>query len=382
MKRIIAGIIAMTAVMGILTGCGKDAADDAEESTTVETTAVSEEDTDDEEKTTEPTTEKASDKDSSSMTEEDTVREVAETFIDAYNERDYRQLFDMMNIDGYLDVVKAEKKVIEDKDEDESVIVKNAVKYLYTDNDNSLSDVKTIKKFSYDDTYLTRTGYNKEAYLKKFIEDNGGIEKKDHAEFEKACNSPAADFGADVEDIKAFRVTFEYTGETESGVGDMLVYSINDSGWKVDDVVFNANRSDEFIQSAQSVREYGGYELISSFHAADIDTYDYDTSLFIISSDMSRNKNVPDFIDVEEFVYMVNEGAFIGSEDWFIIAEGYDALLAVVSDSSNDLVCALDAEPDSNFSIRNEDRSSFIGDYEISGKNYDEIYEHFAGMIN
>ena len=52
MKRIIAGIIAMTAVMGILTGCGKDAADDAagtSASTAAETTAAQEKTTDEEE---------------------------------------------------------------------------------------------------------------------------------------------------------------------------------------------------------------------------------------------------------------------------------------------------------------------------------------------
>lgn len=381
MKKVISGIVAMTTVICALTGCGKDAADKAEETTTAETTEITEEVTSQAEtEATEPTTEKESEKSQDSGSEEDTVRKIAEEFAETYNARDYIKLFRMSSEDNWNGMVEVYERDPELKAEGKDAYEISKILFENTcgkyDDDYKISTIKTITEADYRDTYYVRIDHNIGELMQEYIVEHGGAEKVDVKEFREMWERvPRNEFSEEVEKIKAYRITFDYTKGSESGIGDMLIYSINDGDWTIGELNFKEDRHEEYAELADYLKEYGGYELISEFRESDLYYDDFENEWYIVSSDISKNYNVPEFIDdIEECVYYIDEYNYLNHK-WFIVAKGDEVVYAAVCDEDNNLIYFTDPGPNSVISIKSDGEYEFVDAAEVSASTFDDVYD-------
>ena len=233
MKRIIAGIIAMTAVMSILTGCGKDAADNAEENTTVETTAVSEEDTTTAE---EETTEKKTEADVSDVSCEDVIYE----FIDAYNAQDYKKTFEMQMPDDIMKVIDFSVKYDEKEKRNADEIIRESQRKLYGNADDEHIEVKikniTEKEPMTDKELLDlKYSFGMYAWMIKFVDEKGNDPDFDNDSFEEEITNTNTNDFLELSDISdGYRVEMELENEKTGYTYEGNIYVMNYKGkWKI-----------------------------------------------------------------------------------------------------------------------------------------------------
>ena len=385
MKRMIATITALTALLCAFTGCGMDALDEVEDTASEETTELTEDETEVVVETSEAAAEEADEEESE---EKAAVRETMETFAEAFNICDYVKVYRMSMPESWFDVIKVLERdpLMKQEEMDAFDLAEAFVRNLYGGYYGTgfmISDVTTIKEAPYADTYLSRVDYNKGKWIQEYITENGGVDEVDAEAFRKAFDEhPLAEFSDEVENVVSYRANFEYTFDSEIGYGDALVYSVDGGEWKIGEVHFKYqdteqedDREYEYSEEVGEIAESCEKQLGSFFSKNGIDIEEYENEWFIISSDTFKNYNVPEFIDVEEFVYRVNMDLYLINYDWFVVANGEKSVLAVFRDRDEELEYGTVPEVYSVLKIKNDGEYEIINSDDVSESTYDDIYE-------
>lgn len=293
MKRLIAGIIAITAVLCTLTGCGKDTADDSS-STSAETTAAQEETTD-EEVTSVASAEIGS--------YEDTVKE----FVEAYIDNDREKTLKMQYPEGVMDFVKLFMRSDEAEDMTEEDIITFLQYEAYDNYDEDakvtykgIISVEPLRSHEEDDI---KESYSPMKWAVNYINEHGGPDKVNPDEFEDAWEDLDYDeYPCEVDIEEGYLVIFEVENdEGETSEGTLYVVRIKgENGWKISVVNMYGNvksgRKKAMNSTAYSLRN----ALYTSFVEMDEEgKLPSSDKMFIVSSDDSMNYNVPDDFDVE-----------------------------------------------------------------------------------
>ena len=314
MKRLIAGIIAITAVLCTLTGCGKDTADDSS-STSAETTAAQEETTD-EEVTSGAAAEVGA--------YEDTVKE----FIEAYIANDRQKTLEMQYPEGVMDFVKLFMR----SDEAEDMTEEDIITFLqYEAYDNYEEDEKVTYKgiisaepLRKDEEEEIKDMYSTIKWAVNYINEHGGPDKADPDALDDAWEDLDYDeYPCEVDIEEGYYVTFEVEYEdSETSKGTLRVFRVKgENSWKTNILSVGgsvkANRKDSLNATASSLDKALNTALVDMDEEGNIPSYD---KMFIVSSNDSMNYNVPDDFDVELLrKKALNYFEMINELEWFAV---------------------------------------------------------------
>ena len=378
MKRIIAGIIAMTAVMGILTGCGKDAADDAEENTTVETTAVSEE-----EATTaeEETTGEKTEADVSDVSCEDVIYE----FIDAYNAQDYKKTFEMQMPDDIMKVIDFSVKYDEKEKRNADEIIRESQRKLYGNADDEHIEVKikniTEKEPMTDKELLDlKYSFGMYAWMIKFVDEKGNDPDFDNDRFEEEITNTNTNDFLELSDISdGYRVEMELENEKTGYTYEGNIYVMNYKGkWKINakyilgsNMINSLKPLEGFARSIYNAQNSAIVEMDEE--CAGIGWKD----CFIICSDESKDYNVPDEFERDIFMKKIRRYFdAIDKTEWFsVIYNGISHTVAYVKDKPE----TIETFPDLKYD--KEEIISAMGEKISDDMSFDERYNICVDVI-
>lgn len=297
MKKVIAGIIALTTVLCTLTGCGKENADDAagtSASTTAETTAAQEE-------TTEGEANSAASAETGAY--EDAVKE----FVEAYIANDRQKTLEMQYPDGIMDFVKVFMRTDEAKEMTEEDIISFLQYGMYDDFDEdekvSYKGIVSAKPMRSDEEDDIKETYSTVKWTINYINEHGGPDKADPDELDDAWDDFDFDeYPCEVDIEEGYYVTFEVEDdESDTTEGTLYVVRIKgENGWKISigDIHGNikANRNDSLNATASTLSKALNTTLVDMDEEGKLPVSD---KTFIVSSDDSMNYNVPDDFDVE-----------------------------------------------------------------------------------
>ncbi len=370
MKRILSGIIAFTAVMGILTGCGKKTFDKAEEVTTVETTAAAEEETTAEAETDENTSEA----DISNASCEDVIYE----FIDAYNAQDYKKTFEMQMPDDIMKVIDFSVKYDEKEKRNADEIIRESQRKLYGNADDEHIEVKIkniIEKEPMTDKELLDLKYSfgMYAWMIKFVDEKGNDPDFDNDSFEEEITNTNINDFLELSDISdGYRVEMELENEKTGYTYEGNAYVMNYKGkWKIDAdcilgsaMINSLKQLEGFARSIYNAQNTAIVEMDEEFYDIDWKT------CFIVCSDESKDYNVPEEFDRDYFMKKVRQYFdAIDKTEWFsVICNGVARTVAYVKDKPENI----ETYPD--FKNDKEEVISVIGEKISDDMSFDERY--------
>ncbi|MCR4796301.1 MAG: hypothetical protein K5898_14245 [Ruminococcus sp.] len=325
MKRMIAGIIALTTVLCTLTGCGKDAADDVKD-TSVETTAAQENTTEENE--------------SGESVEAGSYEETVEEFFKAYIANDREKTFLMQYPDGFEDFIKVLLRTF-DGDMTEEEIIDSFQSDIYNDYDEdkkiSFKGIVDSEPLSDEEMDEMKEGYATLKWIVDYIDQNGGPDKVDPNVFNEESKKQDFDDLADsVKLDEAYNLKFEIqndeTGETSEG--SMIVFRVEgEKNWLITEFNIEENVNDSGTEAmeaaASSLSKAGNIALVEmdeeSLLGAALD------KAFIVSSDDSMNYNVPDDFDTDIFKKkMKNYFEKMSELEWITVIKGGVVFYAAV----------------------------------------------------
>ena len=329
MKKVIAGIIALTAVICTFTGCGKDAADDAagtSASTAAETTAAQENTTEENE--------------SGESVEAGSYEETVKEFFKAYIANDREKTFLMQYPDGFEDFIKVLLRTF-DGDMTEEEIIDSFQSDIYNDYDEdkkiSFKGIVDSEPLSDEEMDEMKEGYATLKWIVDYIDQNGGPDKVDPNVFNEESKKQDFDDLADsVKLDEAYNLKFEIqndeTGETSEG--SMIVFRVEgEKNWLITEFNIEENVNDSGTEAmeaaASSLSKAGNTALVEMDEQDKLPSSD---SAFIVSSDDSLNYKVPDDFDMEFLKKRVqNYFGMVTELEWFaVIKNGYVEYAAVV----------------------------------------------------
>ncbi|SHM56038.1 hypothetical protein [Ruminococcus flavefaciens] len=360
MKRIIAGIIAFTTVLCAFTGCGPDTADEAEETTTVETTTVSEKET----------TEAATDADSTEASFEAIVKE----FLDAYNERDYQKTFEMQMPDGIMKVIKTIAEIENAKDEkevSEDTVIKDYQEYIYGDSKVNFKEIKDIESVDESELFNLKSSFGMYEWLVKFINEHEDEIASDPEMLDEEADKLSIDDIAAFSNIsEAYRVTMqlEYEKTGLSYEGRMYLVKLN-GAWKINTFEALGERTRTSQKQLEVPASSIAKAQMTAWVEMDVEGEIPDGKYcFIISSDESKNHNIPEWFDTELFCEKT-ESYFesINDTEWFsVICNGIAYTTAYVKTRPENI-----SRYPQNFDNSLEDINDLITD----DMSFDEMYD-------
>lgn len=330
MKKIIAGIIALTAVLCTFAGCGKQGMENETSDSSSETTTI-QETTEDE--TTEPLTE---------MAGYSSYEELVKDFVEAYAANDRKKTLYMQYPDDCEDIIRVR---MNGDDGDVSDLVGN-----WTE-DKAVSDLQydLYKNYSEDEkvTFLgiisaeslieseadtIKQNWGIMTGLKRYIREHGGPDNIDRFEiYEIESDLMEDDFSDSFEIEEGYHVTFELkdenTGETSEGM--MNVFRIKGESWKVNVLDASGNvirgRSDFADSVASRVNWAANDTLIEIdekqlYAATQAEPATHAEAAYIAGSDDSLSFNAPESFDAAFFreragIYMSDISEF----NWFVV---------------------------------------------------------------
>ena len=370
MKRILSGIIAFTAVMGILTGCGKKTSDKAEEVTTVETTAAAEEETTAEAETDENTSEA----DISNASCEDVIYE----FIDAYNAQDYQKTFEMQMPDDIMKVIDFTVKYDEKEKRDANEIIRVFQRGIYGNADDEHIEVKIkniIEKEPMTEKELLdrKFAFGMYEYMVRFVNENGTDPDLDESSIEEAMSKLDTDDLVKQAGISdGYRVKMELENEKTGYTYEGNAYVMNYNGkWKIDAdcilgsaMINSLKQLEGFARSIYNAQNTAIVEMDEEFYDIDWKT------CFIVCSDESKDYNVPEEFDRDYFMKKVRRYFdAIDKTEWFsVICNGVARTVAYVKDKPE----TIETYPD--FKNDKEEVISVIGEKLSDDMSFDERY--------
>lgn len=330
MKKVIAGIIALTTVICTFTGCGKDAADDAagtSASTAAETTAAQEKTTDEEET-------------SAASAETGTYEDAVKAFIEAFLANDRQKTLEMQYPDGIMDFVKVFMRSEESEEWTEEDVISLLQYGMYDDFDEdekvTFKGIISAEPLRSDEESEIKEAFSTVKWAINYINEHGGPDKADPAELDEEWeNLDYDEYPCEVDIEEGYYVTFEIE-EDESETNEGTLYAVRikgENGWKISigDIHGNvkANRKDSLNSTASSLDKALNTALVEMDEEGKLPSSD---KMFIASSDDSMNYNVPDDFDVEFLRKRArNYFEMIDELEWFaVINKGYVEYVAAV----------------------------------------------------
>lgn len=384
MKKILAGIIALTTVFCTFTSCGST--DDEKEKgngTSVETTAENEEETseDEEDETKE---EKKSDKkkDKESKADDKIYEDVINDFIDTVNSKDLKKVFELQMPDGCIDVVKLMLLAQYEDSEEDVDIDKLVDEYI----EGMLGDVPTLKlnkivsieDLNDDEIDSLKSACAVYIMLADYIKEQGGINnidiKKMEEEFENVDPSEKTD-SIKIDDAKF--VTFEALeeGKDEPTEEEFYIYRINGGEWHIDNSMLAYVR-----KSKKASANSAANSLIKAANTALVEMDEEDvlpaTEKVLVCSDESKNINVPADFDVAKFKKKLNN--YFGDEeklDWFVVINEGCAVYSVAVQKEKSQIGTYPGN-----SVLKSDMDTESND-SIGSKSFDEVYDMCAEVL-
>ena len=361
MKKIIAGLIALTAAVCSMTSCTDNKSGNSKEGTKKSSV----------QQTTEGTVPDA-DYDRTDM------GETIGAFIDAFNARDYKKTFEMQMPDGIMDVMEVVARTEDARGQSVEELIKVYQDVFYKDADDNKIDFKGIKKTEpVNESEMASLSFSFDMYewMVDYVADNGGVEGVDPEKLNESFNN------IDIDDIsgpsnitEAYFVTVELgdheTGGTYEGVFYLLGYK---GGWKINAQYLQGIgiRAEESDMNEEAENLYKA--AMVSLAEMDEEGVLGDTSAgLIISSDETKDLGVPEDFDPERFRKKL--GSYYpdaASEDrvWFVEIKDGRTVFAAVYDTG---------------------KAAIVGHYpdvtadgsQYDGMTYDEIYDKFCREIN
>ena len=372
MKKIIAGLIALTAAFCSMTACSNSTKDEkdskASEPVTEQVTAeitTDEVTTDDsEEETTAP---KAAD------TKE--LEAVMKKFIDAYNSEDYKKTFKLTMPEGTDKVFKALLNTSSLQEEYDGVsedeMIKDSQSSLFLgkkEGDLILGGILKAEPLNEMEEYDLKSDLSLIAWCADYIDKNGGIDAVDSDEMVNQLIDLCEDDLISMVDLtEAYYLTFEleYEPTGEKNEGYATVYRVNDGEWKVSANDFKGidtrGAEKRLDTEASSISKAANTALIEMDERGLLPVSD---EKFIVSSDGSRDMNVPDGFDAEQFKKLM-KNYYESENEWFIKIYGGCAFEVAVCDPEKPH--AVGTYPPSD-----------NADFEYEGMEYDEIYRKYC----
>jgi hypothetical protein len=369
MKKVIAGILAVTAVLCAFTGCRKETYDDVKDDKTAETT-ISEEETTAEEETTET----VSEADSSDASYEDVIYE----FIDAYNALDYQKTLEMQMPDGIMKAIDFSVKYDEKEKRDTDEIIREFQRVIYgnvNDEHIKVSIKNIIDKETMTDKELLdlKFSFGMYEWIIKFVNENETNPDYDDSMFEEAMSKlDTNDFLEQANITDGYRVTMELENEKTGNTYEGNIYVINYKGkWKINAEHFLGS---DMTQSLKPLEEFARNICIAQRVAiAEMEEEDLGVnweSCFIVCSDESKDYNVPYEFERDLFINKTRQYfEAIDKTEWFsIIHNGVVHTVAYVKDKPE----TIETHPD--FKYDNGEVISVIGEKLSDDMSFDEMY--------
>ncbi|PWJ11647.1 hypothetical protein [Ruminococcus flavefaciens] len=373
MKKTIAGIAALTIALSAFAGC-KDRKNDkstggaseavttaAQQDTTVEKTTA--QDTTAAEKTT------ASSDDPSASAEG--YEKVLREFIDAYNNEDYKKTFELTMPDGAEKVMKllASSETMQNEYggiSDEEMIKESQESLFLGKKDGTLvpGEIKKTEPLTEEETFELRSEIAMITLCLDYIDSHGGAEDVDaEAMLNEIMDYDLEAAAAEVELDKSYYITFGLENEKWdwSGDGNAIVYRVRGGSWKIsaNDLIgtLSGGKDKRLNTAADSLYKAANTVLIELDEEGHIKN---DSDEFIVSSDSSKDFNVPADFDADLFRSRIkNYCDYEG--DWFVKMQGAYALETAVFDSEKP------------HNVGTYPPSDYV-DFAYEGMSYDEIY--------
>lgn len=347
MKKTIAGIAALTIALSAFTGCTDKKNDKSTASKGAVTTAQ----------------ENKEGKTSAESSCEDVIRE----FIQAYNDNDREKTFTMMYPDGSIDLLNVWLKTSEDDDYTIEDYINEAQYMIYDDNEPEKINFKRIistEPLIPDEEYDIKREYGTIQCMVDYMNEHGGPDKVEPEKLEEFVTEQSEeDVFEKTEITEGYYVLMELENENgDTDKGKAIVYRLNGGGWKIsaNDLIGTRSRGRDkrLDTSAESLYRAVNTALI------ELDEEGYiknDSDEFIVSSDSSKDFNVPADFDADLFRSRIkNYCDYEG--DWFVKMQGAYALETAVFDSEKPHNVGTYPPSDSP-------------DFAYEGMSYDEIYD-------
>lgn len=358
MKKILAGIIALTTVFCTFTGCGST--DDEKTGTTsssVEETVDS--------------------KDNSEQYEK-----VVNEYIDAINSKDIKRVFELQMPDGCMDVVKL-MILAQYEDSDEEVdIDKKIDEYL----ESTLGDMPTLKLnkiVSIEDLSDDETDSLKEAFasyilISDYIEKQGGINNVDLEKMEEEFEDIDPSENIDSVNLDGAKfVTFEALeeGSEEPVEEEFYIYRINGGEWHIDNSMLAYVRKAKKASANTAAKSLA---LAANTALVEMDEENILPAMekVLVCSNESKNINVPADFDTSVFKKKLNN--YFGDEeklDWFVVINEGCAIYSVAVEKGKSQIGTYPVN-----SVLKSDMET-EGDENIGSKSFDEVYDMCAEAV-
>lgn len=358
MKKVLAGILALTAVICSFTGCGRDVPDNAGSSSAVEKTTASEENTSD----GQPQAEKV---------EYDSYEELLRDFFEAANARDYTKTLLMQYPEGILDFVRVAVRSTSTQREygdiTEADMIKLLQQYFYediADGTYTPGQIISAKPLSEKDAVSISELYGASLFAVNYIRENGGVDGTDADELEQAMARAIEDFNVgDTALAEVYYLTFGITDDStgESHEANAVVYRFEGDSWRIIADPYRVER----IKTERNAQARSIYMAVNST-LVDMDEMGGLPSAaedFIISSDDSKNYNVPEGFDTELFKHRLSNYIEMPELEWFVIINGYAAIYAVSCPADDPSYTGIYAPLDEN-----------ADGWDMDTKSYEELY--------
>ena len=381
MKKVLAGIIAITAVLCSFTGCGSVDDEKAGGSdTSTETTLEDENDeTDVKEADTKASDEKDKDKKNSDSSYEDVINE----YIDTINSGDVRKIFEMQMPEGGIDVLKLTFMMQSQALDGEEVDVDKMLDEYIEESAGSVPKVKLNKIVSVEDLSDKDIDALKEAcsaymMIVNYIKEKGGIDKIDINKISDDVQELDEKKFVDsitVDDAKYVTIEVLEDGKDEPTEQDFYIYRMNGGDWRVDTAMMGYVKKSKKASanaSASSLYKAANTALVEMDEEDELPNVDG----ALVCSDDSKNINVPDDFDTEKFIDKMNEYfPDIEKMDWFVILDMGCASYVVVDKNEIDQIGVYPQNMflDSNLEL--------INDESIIKKSFDEVYDMCAELL-
>ncbi|MCR5599217.1 MAG: hypothetical protein K6G33_00520 [Ruminococcus sp.] len=378
MKKILAGIIAITTVFCTFTGCGSTNDEKkSENNSSIETTAESKEESSEEE------TKKNSEEDKESKTDDKVYEDVINKYIDAVNSKDLDKVFELQMPDGCTDVAKFRlmqeysdllKDVESDKRVDE--LMKNMTAVMPA---LKLNKVVCVENPDEDELNSLKNTLANHFKIADYIEKHGGIKNVDIDKFQYS-DLDQSDNSDSIKINDAKFVTFETIeeGKDEPSEEKFYIYRINGGEWHIDNSLL-----DLIAESYDESESNNARSLYAAANTALIDCDDENEGALysvmnkvLICSDESKNINVPDGLNYSDFIKNLNNYfENVPDFDWFVVIDQMSVKYAAIVKKDQSKIAIYPYLGKLNAELKTEKDDSF------GSKSFDEVYDMCAELL-
>lgn len=340
MKKILAGIIALTTVLCTFTGCGRAEEEKADSNeTSVESTTRIAENTEEDSKS------ETEDKVNDEKTYEDVVNE----YFNAMYSGDSKKLMELQVPDGCTDVLDLKNICIYTEDDDDVGIntsvedyVKEIIKYYPKGKFVKIEREYDLLESEKESLKESVSGY---LILEDYIKEHGGVDNVDPDEIAVYLNENNTDeaiSSVEFDDMISVYAEFLEDGEDTPCSKEFLIYRVKGGNWHICETFYSfldyslISETDSSAFLAEKFNKAANYSFVEMIEeiGAYQDKNDFlRTEKYMICSDDSKNINVPANFDTAYFkekinhlfYYYMNDSAYLSrydkklSEfDWFI----------------------------------------------------------------